>query len=64
MSGAQEVIADAAIEQFVVTDSVPRFRLDMGKVQNKVDILSAAPLIAETIKRLHEGQGLTDLLVF
>ena len=64
MPGAQEVIADAAIDRFVVTDSVPPFRLDMGKVQNKIDILSAAPLLAETITRLHEGQGLADMMVF
>jgi ribose-phosphate pyrophosphokinase len=64
MPGAQEVIADEAIERFVLTDSVPPFRLAMGGVQDKIDILSAASLFAETIKRLHEGRGLTDFLAF
>ncbi|MGP0092401.1 MAG: ribose-phosphate diphosphokinase [Xanthobacteraceae bacterium] len=63
-SGAAEVIANPAIERFVVTDAVPAFRLGPGAVSNKVDIISAAPLLAETIRRLHEGRSLTDLLVF
>lgn len=64
MSGAAEVIADPAIERFIVTDAVPAFRLDPGTARNKVDTISAAPLLAETIRRLHEGRSLTDLLVF
>jgi phosphoribosylpyrophosphate synthetase len=36
----------------------------MDSVQDKIAILSTASLFAETIKRLHEGRGLTDLLVF
>jgi ribose-phosphate pyrophosphokinase len=64
MSGAAEVIADPAIERFVVTDSVPPFRLEPGATRNKVDTISAAPLLAETVRRLHEGRALTDLLVF
>ncbi len=64
MSGAAEVIADPAIERFIVTDAVPAFRLDPGAARDKVDTVSAAPLLAETIRRLHEGRSLTDLLVF
>lgn len=63
MSGAADVIADPAIERFVVTDAVPPFRLDPG-MRDKIDTVSAAPLLAETIRRLHEGEALTDLLVF
>jgi len=61
--GAAEVIADSAIDRFVVTDSVPPFRL-AGTQREKVDTLKCAPLLAETILRLHEGRALTDLLVF
>lgn len=64
MPGAAEVIADPAIERFIVTDSVPAFRLDPGIVRKKIDMISAATLLAETIRRLHEGEVLTDLLVF
>ena len=64
MAGAAEVLADPAIERLVVTDAVPAFRLATGPVRAKVDILPAAPLLAETIRRLREGRALSDLLVF
>ena len=63
MPGATQVIADAAIDRFVVTDSVPLFRLDAA-ARAKIDTLQVAPLLAETIRRLHAGRALTDLLVF
>jgi ribose-phosphate pyrophosphokinase len=61
MPGAPEVIADPAIDQLVVTDAVPAFRLAS---RDKVMTLPAAPLLAETIRRLHEERSLTDLMVF
>jgi ribose-phosphate pyrophosphokinase len=63
MPGAEAALADAAIERVVVTDTVPAFRLNAA-ARTKVDILPVAPLLAETIRRLHAGDGLTDLLVF
>jgi ribose-phosphate pyrophosphokinase len=63
MPGAAEVIADPAIDQLVVTDAVPAFRLD-PRAKSKVVTLPAAPLLAETIKRLHEERSRTDLMVF
>ena len=64
MAGAAEVLADPAIERLVITDAVPAFRLAAGPARDKVDILPAAPLLAEAVRRLHEGRGLSDLLVF
>jgi ribose-phosphate pyrophosphokinase len=63
MPGSAKVIADAAIEQLVVTDAVPAFRLD-DATRVKVKVLPVAPLLAETIRRLHENRDLADLLVF
>jgi ribose-phosphate pyrophosphokinase len=63
MTGAAEAIADPAIDQLVVTDAVPAFRLDR-RVQNKVVTLPVAPLLAETIRRLHQERSLIDLMVF
>jgi ribose-phosphate pyrophosphokinase len=63
MPGAAEVIADSAIDQMVVTDTVPAFRLDR-RALSKVMTLPAAPLLAETIRRLHEERSLTDLMAF
>jgi ribose-phosphate pyrophosphokinase len=64
MQGAAEVIADPAIDQVVVTDAVPAFRLDSPAKNKKLVILPAAALLAETIRRLHEERSLSDLLVF
>jgi ribose-phosphate pyrophosphokinase len=64
MAGAAEVLADPAIERIVITDTVPTFRLAPGPVSGKIDVVSAAPLLAEAIARLHEGRSLTDLVVF
>jgi len=64
MAGAAEALADPAIERLVVTDAVPAFRLASGPVRDKVDILPAAPLLAEAVRRLDEGRALADLFVF
>lgn len=64
MAGAAEMLADPAIERLIITDAVPAFRLAAGPARDKVDILPAAPLLAEAIRRLDEGRALTDLLVF
>ena len=63
MAGAKEALADPAIERLVITDSVPAVRLAGSAVKDKVEVLTTAPLLAETIRRMHEGQALTDLLV-
>jgi ribose-phosphate pyrophosphokinase len=62
--GAEEALADPAIDRIITTDSVPPFRLAAKGVRDKLDIVPAAPLLAEAIRRLHEGAPLTDLLVF
>jgi ribose-phosphate pyrophosphokinase len=64
MTGAAEVLADAAIERFVITDAVPPFRLsERAAARERIDVLPAAPLLAEAVRRLHLGQSLADLLV-
>jgi ribose-phosphate pyrophosphokinase len=64
MPGAAEAIADPAIDRLVVTDTVPPFRLDANAPRGKIDTVHAAPLLAETIRRLHDGQSVTDLMAF
>lgn len=64
MHGSAEAIADPALDQVVVTDAVPPFRLDHPETNKKLTILPSAPLLAEAIRRLHEERSLTDLMVF
>ena len=44
MPGAAEVLADPALDQIVVTDAVPPFRLDHPEKNKKLVVLPAAPL--------------------
>lgn len=64
MSGAEDVLLDDAIDRLIVTDTAAPFRLQSARALEKLEILPAPPLIAETIRRLHESEPLTDLLVF
>jgi ribose-phosphate pyrophosphokinase len=63
MPGAEQVLADPAIDRLVVTDAVPPFRLPAALARERLDVLPVAPLLAETIIRLHQGRALTDLFV-
>lgn len=64
MAGSAAVLADPAIDQIIISDAVPPFRLDHPEANRKLTILPAAPLLAETIKRLHEARDLADLIAF
>jgi ribose-phosphate pyrophosphokinase len=64
MPGSEEVLADPALDQIIIADAVPPFRLDHPEQNRKLVILPAAHLLAETIRRLHEERCLTDLMVF
>lgn len=62
MPGAEAVLADPALDQVIVTDSVPAFRLTQPR--EKLVTLPCAPLLAEAVLRLHGGRGLAELLAF
>jgi ribose-phosphate pyrophosphokinase len=64
MPGAESALADFSIDRIIATDSVPPFRLPAGPVLAKLEIISAAPLLAETIRRLHDNETLADLLLY
>lgn len=59
---ANQVMADDAFDEIVVTDSVPPFRLTAPAARAKLSIISVAPLMGETIRRIVEGGSLEDLL--
>src|SRR5512143_75368 len=59
---AANVLADPALDQVVVTDSIPPFRLPPALLADKVTVLPTAPLFAEAIRRMHTGGSLLDLL--
>jgi ribose-phosphate pyrophosphokinase len=55
-------LAEPTLDEIVVTDSVPPFRLTDPAVRRKVTILAVAPLFAEAARRIHENGSLVDLL--
>jgi len=59
---APQVLADDALTQIVVTDTVPPFRLPVGKVRDKLVVLDGATLFADAIKRIHSGGSISELL--
>lgn len=59
---ASRVIAESPIEQLLVTDTIPPFRLDPKVLQHQVTVVPTAPLVAEAIRRLHAGGSLSELL--
>ena len=63
MEGSEGAVIHPAIGRLITTDSVPPFRVKPGPMRDKVQVLSCAHLLAESIRRLHEDKPLSDLLV-
>jgi ribose-phosphate pyrophosphokinase len=64
VGNAAQMLGDQSIARTFVTDTVPPFRLDPSIMKDRLEILSAAPLFAEAIRRLHLEGSLVDMLAF
>ena len=53
-------IQDSALEEVVITNSVPLAR---EKANSKIHVLSVAPLIAEAVRRIHDEESVSTLFV-
>ena len=62
VGAANRLLSGTELDQVVVTDSIPPFRLDQDLVRNNLTVLSAVPLFAEAIRRIHAGGSLVELL--
>lgn len=58
--GADTALADPAIAGWITTDTVPPFRLP-ATMSDLVERVSAAPLFARAIERLHQNRQVLDL---
>jgi ribose-phosphate pyrophosphokinase len=58
----EETLQEPALQQIIITNTIPPFRLEHTLVKEKVTVLNAAPLFAEVIKRMHEGGSITELM--
>lgn len=61
---APTVLASPALQQIVVTDTIPAFRLEGSASRSKVITVSCAELVAQAIHRLHTGGSVTALSAF
>jgi ribose-phosphate pyrophosphokinase len=59
---ASQVLAQPALDQVVITNTIPPFRLEPDVVKTKLVVLDAATLFAEAIKRMHTGGSIVELL--
>jgi ribose-phosphate pyrophosphokinase len=62
VGGAAEVLERPEIDRWLVTDTIPPFRLPSDLAARRLEVVSAAPLFAEAIRRLHENGSLVELL--
>lgn len=62
MADAETVLADVALEQIVVVDTVPPLRVSEGPLKEKLRVLDSTAMFAEAIRRMHEGGSVVDLL--
>jgi ribose-phosphate pyrophosphokinase len=59
---AAETLSNPALEQIVVTNTIPPFRLAADLIQKKLAVLDASQLFAEAIRRTHSGGSIVELL--
>jgi ribose-phosphate pyrophosphokinase len=59
--GAEKLFGAEEIDRIIVTDSVSAAAAKCGPASSRVELVSVAPLIAEAIRRLHEGEAISDL---
>jgi ribose-phosphate pyrophosphokinase len=58
---AGRILSEAPLDQLVVTDTVPPFRLGPKPLGGKLVVLDTAPLLASVIGRLHAGESIAAL---
>lgn len=58
---AAEVLERPEVDRWVVSDTVPPFRLPAELARRRLEVVSAAPLLAEAVRRLNEDGSLVAL---
>jgi ribose-phosphate pyrophosphokinase len=59
---ASQILADAPIDRIAVLDHIPPFALEPAVVEKKLTLVGASGLVAQAIRRMHEGGSLVELL--
>lgn len=59
---ANGVLGQCDLERIVVTDTIPPLRVTDARLKSRLTQVSAAPLFAEAIRRLHTGGSIVELV--
>jgi len=59
---ASRMLAEAPLDRIVVLDHIPPFAIDQALVETKLTVLEASGLVAEAVRRMHEGRSLVEML--
>jgi ribose-phosphate pyrophosphokinase len=62
VANAEERLAEAGLDELVITNTVAPVRLDAEAARVKLTVLDAAPLVAAAIARIHRGGSLVELV--
>jgi len=57
---ANAVLAGAGVDEILVTDSIPPWRITDARVAAMIRRVGTAPFVAEAIRRLHAGTSLAE----
>lgn len=58
---AAAFIADPALDEVIVTDTLWPFQFDQSEPDSKLTILPASHLFAEAVLRMHEGESVLEI---
>ncbi|MEO0759395.1 MAG: ribose-phosphate pyrophosphokinase [Cyanobacteria bacterium J06648_16] len=61
-AASNEILATPDLAQIVITNTIEPFRITASEVQDKLTVIDTTALFAETIRRLHSGGSLVELL--
>jgi len=59
---ANDTLADASLDKIVITNTVAPFRLEAQAVRAKVTTLDIAPLVAQSLQRIHHNGSIVALM--
>ena len=62
VQGASQTLADSPIDRIAILDHIPPSVLEPDLVAQKLWLLDSSALLAEAIRRMHQGGSLTELL--
>lgn len=59
---ASQILTESALEQVIIADTIPPFRLNEKIIGDKLRIIDSAGLFAEAIRCMHSGGSIVELL--